>query len=310
MSDEVKTRNCTTMSEYEPNQAKPEKILTGYGTVRGAELKVLYENIATDTIISDIESRFGRPRGNEIETDHIDSCIRFLRTLDMIEENQDNHLTRINQDIFPDFNLSFEPRLLHHIQQQDGIQSHLAAIHDVSIDSTSSNRDEISRISVEELKINVERETDYDLEWREEKILMWANLLSPVGAISYSSKQDEILLNPCRGLLCELLSHHYMNHTNGDSLLAALEWIDNEFFPVFSKRAGQPILHKGVTDVFETLVEDGVLTITGMTDRTEVVNLPRQIDDTKTPADYSIEDAPDQPAYWYPLDRSERRCNP
>lgn len=310
MSVEARTQKCITMPEYDSNQSKPEKILTGYGTVRGAELKELYDNIATDTPLLDIQSRFGRPRGSDIETDHIDNCIRFLRTLDMIEENQDGHLNRINQDIFPDFNLSFEPRLLHHIQQQDGNQSHLAAIHDVAIDSTSSNRDEVSRISVEELKINVERETDYNLEWKEEKILMWANLLSPVGAISYSSKQDEILLNPCRGLLCELLSHHYINRTNGDSLLAALEWIDNEFFPVFSKRAGQPVLHTGITDVFENLVEDGVLTITGMSDRTEVVNLPRQIDDTKTPADYSIEDPRDQPAYWYPLDRSERRCKP
>lgn len=297
------------MSEYEYNTSKPDKLLTGYGTVRGAELKAIHTDIDANTPLAQIEERYGRPTNEGIETDHIDNCLRFLRSIDMIEQSGEDVLNPMNDDLFSDFEVSFEPRLLFHTRKQSDRQSHLAAIHEVAISELSSEDGYhgVRRVAVDDLVIAVERETDYDLEWREEKIKMWANLLAPLGAISYSSNHDEILLSPSRGILHELLSHHQRHRENSDSILSALGWIDEEFFPVFSRTGGQPAVHVGVADVLESLVEDGVLALTGMSDRREVVDLPTSIDNSRTPADYSIDDMPDQPSYWYPLDSSERR---
>jgi hypothetical protein len=309
MKDANKTLSYTPMSEYEYNPSKPNRLLTGYGTVRGAELKAIHTNINDLTPVSQIENEFGRPTRGGLETDHIDDCLRFLRTLDMIERSEQNVLNPLNERIFPGFEVSFEPRLLYHIRKQSERQSHLAAIHNIAIQEISSDEGYYGarRVSVDELVTRLRRDTDYDLEWREEKIQMWANLLAPLGAISYSSEHDEILLSSSRTLLHELLSHHQNHRGNGRSILAALEWIDEEFFPVFSRTGGDPAVHVGVADVFDSLVEDGIMTLTGMSDRTEVVDLPQSIDDSQTPADYIIEPAPDRPSYWYPLDRSERR---
>lgn len=296
------------MPEYQQNTGKPERLLTGYGSVRSAELKAIYEDIDEMTPRSQIEGRYGRPKGGSYETDHIDNCIRFLRTLDMVEQTGEDVLNPINQNLFSDFDLSFETRLLYHIRKQDGGQYHLAAIHDVAVEELGGeDHYGIRHVSVEDLVTEVRRNTDYDLKWREEKIKMWANLLAPIGAVSYGS--GDILITPSRALLHELLSHHQQYRNNGESLLAALEWIHEEFFPVFSRTGGDPAVHVGVADVFESMVEDDVLTLTGMSDRTETVDLPTSIDNTRTPADYSIAEAPERPSYWYPLERNERRVN-
>lgn len=297
------------MSEYEYNSSKPNKLLTGYGTVRGAELKTIYSNINDLTPVSQIESEFGRPTREGLETGHIDNCLRFLQTLDMVEQSEQDVLNLLNKSVFSSFQVSFEPRLLYHIRKQSGRQSHLAKIHEVAIRKISSDEGYygVRRVSVDDLVIKIDRETDYDLEWREEKIKMWANLLAPLGGISYSLEYDEILLSPSRAFLHELLSHHQTHRESGKSIVAALSWIDEEFFPVFARTGGDPAVHVGIADVFESLVEDGALSLTGMSDRSEVVDLPRSIDDSQTPADYTIESAPERPSYWYPLDRSERR---
>lgn len=298
------------MTNYEYNSTKPEKILTGYGTVRGAELKRIYQHILESIPRSEINTKFARPRGQELETDHIDNCIRFLRTLDMVVEENDV-VAPLNQRLFEDFEVSFEPRILYHIKQQTEKQSHLAAIHEIAIREISSGEDHYGarRVSVDELEVAVERNTDYDLQWREEKILMWANLLSPLGAISFSSSHDEILLSPSRVLIHELLYHHQENRSNPESLASALTWVDQNFLPVFSRVSGQPRVHSGIASVFESMVEDDVLSLRGMSDRTETVNLPMIIDQTETPADYSLQSAPKRPSYWYPLERSERRLS-
>lgn len=298
------------MADYEPNTSKPERLLSVYGSVRGAELKSIYTHVEPMTPRSQIEELFGRPRKSGLETDHIDNCIRFLRTLDMLEETEEDILSPINRDVFEAFPLSFEPRLLHHVRQQPERQKHLADIHEVAIRDVSSTTGYygVRRVSVDDLVVTVDRETEYDLEWREEKIEMWANFLAPVGGLSFSTENDEILLSPSRALLFELLVLHQDHRPKGDSILAAFEWIDEEFFPVFSRTGGEPAVHVGVADVLETLVADEALTLTGMSDRSEVVDLPTSIDDTRTPAEYSIEAVPDRPSYWYPLDRTERRC--
>lgn len=297
------------MPNYKYNTSKPEKLLTGYGTVRGSELKSIYTDIEPMTPLSQIENRFGRPRPSGLETDHIDNCLRFLRTLDMVEQTEQDVLDPMNRDLFDKFDLNFEPRLLYHIEKQTEKQYHLASIYRIAVQEISQDGGHygVRRVSVDDLVIEVDRKTEYDLEWREEKILMWANLLTPLGGISFSSDHDEILLSPSRSVLHELLFHHQRHRPNGDSVLSALEWIDENFFPVFSRMGGQPAVHVGTADVLESLVMDGVLSLTGMSDRSEVVDLPKSIDNSQTPADYTIEVSPDRPSYWHPLERSERR---
>lgn len=298
------------MPEYKQNSSKPDKILTGYGTVRGAELKAIYGDIGELTPRSEIEHWYGRPENGGYEVDHIDDCLRFLKTLDMVEQTGQDVLNPINVPLFADLELPFELRLLYHIRQQAGEQYHLANIHDVAIRDLSSDGGRYGRrrVGVETLVTEVRRQTDYDLTWREEKIRMWANLLGPIGAVTYSSEHDEILLSPVRGILHELLSLHQSHRSNGESLLAAFEWIDEGFMPVFS-RTGDTTVHVGIADVLDNMVNDGVLTLHGMSDRTEIVDLPTTVDDTRTPADYQIATVPDRPAYWFPLDLQETRLS-
>lgn len=297
------------MSDYKQNTEKPERLLTGYGSVRSAELKTIYEDIDEMTPLSQIEHRYGRPREGTYETDHIENCLRFLRTLDMIEQSGEDVLSPLNQGLFSD-DLSFEARLLYHIREQSGKQYHLAAIHDVAVEDVGDEgRYGTRRVSVEDLVTEARRNTEYDFKWREEKIEMWANLLAPIGAVSYVTERDEIYITPTRALLQELLTYHQQHSNDGESLLAALEWIHEQFFPVFSRTGGDPAVHVGVADVFESMVEDDFLTLTGMSDRTETVDLPTSIDNTRTPADYTIADPPERPSYWYPLERNERRLN-
>lgn len=300
------------MSEYQENTSKPEKILTGYGTVRSAELKAIYSDIDMMTPLTQVENRFGRPTPSGRETDHIENCLRFLRTLDMIEQTAQDVLNPINTDLFATEQFPFELRLLYHIREQSGSQLHLADIQEKAIRSPypDTGRYGIRRISVDDLRVAVERETDYDLEWRNEKIQMWANLLDPIGAISYSSSEDEILLAPSRKLVHYGLAYHQEHREASRSILSALEWINREFFTVFSRPGDTPSVHVGVADVLESLVADDALELVGMSDRSEEVDLPRQIDDTETPADYQVSTPPDRPAYWHPLERSERRLQP
>ena len=300
------------MPEYEPNESKPEKILTGYGTVRGAELKVIYQDIGESTLLTDIERRYGRPREGGYQTDHIHECLRFLQTLDMIKLTDEETLKLINTPLFTEFDLPFELRLLYHIRQQTGEQYHLAAIHDTAIMELVGDEGHYGnrRVTVGELVTEVKRHTDYDLTWREEKITMWANLLALVGVLSYSAEEDEIVLAPHRAPLHDLLTlhneHRQEHRQDGDGLLAALEWIHESFFPVFTRR-GDPTVHVGVADVMENMVTDGAISLKGMSDRTEVVNLPMVIDDTQTPADFDVGPAPKRPSYWYPLEMRETR---
>lgn len=299
------------MPEYEHNPSKPEKLLTGYGSVRGAELKAIYGDIGEMTPRSEIEHWFGRPKGSGYETDHIDDCLRILRTLDMIEQTGQDVLNPINVLLFGDFDIPFELRIMYHIRKQTEKQYHLADIHDVAVRefARDESRYGVRRLSVEDLVTEMKRETEYDLTWRPEKIEMWSNLLDPLGGISYATEYDEILLSPRRALLHELLAWHQRTNDDGKSLLAAFEWVDQDFFPVFSRLEGDPAVHVGVADVLANMVEDGVLELQGMSDRTEVVDLPMTIDDTESPADFQIEPAPDRPAYWHPLERNERRIS-
>ena len=299
------------MTEYETASGKPGAILTGYGTVRGAELRAIYEYIDEATPRSGVDKRFGRPKSDgSLRTDHVDDCIRFLQTLDMVEVTAQDVLRPLNSDIHPEF--PFELRLLHHIRRQEGEQYHLAHIYDVLVDMN------LRRVGLNDpnpglgdqdgLLYAVRNNTDYELTWREEKMRMWANLHAPLGAVSYSSDEDEIVASPSRGLLFDALSYYQAHGDDPNGIVAALRWIDENLLPCLADRPGTPKVHVGFADVLSNLEDDEAVTLRGMSDTEESVKMPRADQDTlETLSTFEVHTKPNRPAYWYPLERDERR---
>ena len=301
-----------TMPEYEYNDDKPEKLLTGYNTIRGAELKEIYRVLDQpgDVPVSALEDRFARPGTNSSSrnTVHVDRCLKFLCAVDMVEVSAQDVVSPMNRDVYPDIK-AFEPRLLHHIRQQQDEQYHLSYIFDVSVGLDRR------RIPEEELLEEVidDEARSFGLNWNEDNMRMWANLADPLGAISYLNRGDtnEILVSPTRGLLVDLLSWYQENGEDSDRFARALEWIDEEFLPMFSTRQGSvPTVAVGVADVLNNMENEGVLSLRAMSDTADVVELPRSDrEGSRNVATYSLEEVPDRPSYWYPLARSERRVN-
>ncbi len=314
MNNENGTNNYTNMSKIQRATGTPDKILTGYGTVRSAELKAIYTFLErlpdseAEIPLSGIESRFGKPiQDGGHDSSHIVDCIKFMHSLDLIERTAQDVIKPINRTLYP--SLSFETRLLYHIRSQSEDDKYqLAEVHDLLMSLTDTDHTNgFRRVSEDQMLERTRDKSRFDIRWTPEKVSMWANLLAPIGAISYSSEHDEILSSPTRVLLHELLSYHQINADDPEGILPALEWIHNEFIPIFYDVKGAPRLHIGVADTLESMVEDDVLELIGMTDVTQTVRLPKRIDKTAEPARFVISDAPDEPAYWHPLDRSERR---
>jgi len=300
------------MSEYTYNDDKPSKLLTGYSTVRGAELKSIYTFVGggQDVTETDIEERFGRPdfASGNTNTVHIDSCLRFLEAIDMIEISDTDVVSLTNDEFYPELE-SFEPRLLAHIRKQEGEQYHLSYLFDITA------KQDTRRCSLEELlEVAKGDETNlFDLAWREEKLRMWANLADHVGALSYLSGdgENEVMTSPARPLLGELLSWYNENGEDSKRFARAMEWIDSEFLGVFSESLNIPTVSVGVADVLANMVDDGVLTLRSMSDTEDVVELPMPNGGTRRISTFNIERPfPQKPTYWYPIDRNERRMNP
>lgn len=300
------------MPEYDYNDDKPEKLLTGYSTVRGAELKEIYRVLAGqgDVPRSAIEERFARPSAtsHDRETTHVDNCLKFLQAVDMVEVSAQDVVSPMNRGVYSDIE-AFEPRLLHHIRQQQGEQYHLSYIFDVAI---AQDR---RRIPEEELLEEVigDDSRSFALDWRAEKIRMWANLVDHLGAISYLNRGEpnEVLIAPTYSLLTDLLSWYQQNGEDPNRFVRALEWIDEEFFPLFSSRRGAtPTVSIGVADVLNDLESDGVLSLRAMSDTEDVVELPRSNrEENLNVATFEVDEVPDRPSYWYPLARNQRRVD-
>jgi len=78
------------MSELNRATDTPDKILTGYGTVRSAELKVIDEFLVEDISLSGVTKRFGRLSSSSTsgyESSHIEDCIKFMHSLDLIDRS-------------------------------------------------------------------------------------------------------------------------------------------------------------------------------------------------------------------------------
>lgn len=291
---------------YRYNANKPSAMLLGYGTVRGAELKEIHELLERqgEVPVDSIKDRFGRPSEDGQKTDHVRACLRFLRTVDYLEVTAQDIASRMNTGVYPEIS-SFESRLLHHIRQQTGKQYQLTYVNDVLI-----NQDQ-RRITEEELleAVQEDDQRNFDIQWRGEKIRMWANLMDHLGAISYSTELDEneIYVSPSRVLFHELLAWYAENGEDPDRFVAALKWIDKEFIPVFSDRPGVPTVNVAVADTLQGLVDDNVLSMNTMSDTQNVAEVPQQRGSSLKVSTYSLEESPVSMAYSHPLDRDERR---
>lgn len=300
------------MPEYEYNDDKPEKLLTGYNTVRGAELKEIYRVLDHQgkVPVSAFEDRFARPSADSStkRTVHVDRCLKFLRAVDMVEVSAQDVVSPMNRDVYPGIE-AFEPRLLYHLRQQPGEQYHLSYVFDVAVGLDRR------RIPEEELLEEVvdDDEQSFGFDWNSDNIRMWANLAEPLGAVSYLNRGEtnQVLVAPTRGLLLELLSWYQEHGDDPDRFARALEWIDEEFFPVFNVRHGSsPTVSVGVADVLNDMASEDVLSLRSMSDTEDVVELPRSSrEGSRNVATYTVEEVPDRPSYWYPLDRTERRVH-
>lgn len=295
--------------DYEFNNKKPEALLTGYNTVRGAELKAIYNILDTqgDVPVSAFEERFGRPNteNNDINTSHVDNCLKFLQSVDMIEVSAQDVVSKFNKDVYP--KLSFEPRVLYHIRRQTDRQYHLSYIFDVMTKQNSR------RMTLELLleEVNEDDSESFGLQWNTTNLGMWANLSDTLGVISYvnETEENEIITSPTRGLMYELLGWYNQYGDDSERLARALEWIDDEFFAVFYSRPGTPEVAIGVAEVLRNLEEEGALETRSMSDTEDVVNVARRKRGMEAVATFSVNDKPNRASYQYPLDRNKWRGN-
>jgi len=70
---------------YTPANTKPDKLLTGFISVRAPELKHIYTAIQSATSVDELVNKFGLPTANGPESDHIEDTVRFLNAVDLVE---------------------------------------------------------------------------------------------------------------------------------------------------------------------------------------------------------------------------------
>lgn len=298
------------MSTIEPGfhvyADKPTVLISGsYTTVRGAELReidAMLDQQGDDVPQSGFEERFARFDDGTRNTDHVDDCLDFLQTIDFIQISPQEVVSRFNSEAFSEF--SFEARLLFHLRQQSGRSRHLTYISEVLA------RMEKRRVSVGELLEAVQEDDaksySDDLSWTEDKIRFWANLLDPLGALSYTTgaEEVEVVASPTRALLAELISYYTIHAEDGARVVDCFSWIDEWFLPVFSERAGVPRVAVGVDDTLHSMEEDGVVDLLRESDSQSIVELPRA--NGRNISTLSIEEIPNTAAYEYPLNRITR----
>lgn len=297
---------------YTPANTKPDKLLTGFISVRAPELKHLYGAIQGATSVDELTNKFGRPTEDGLETDHVEETVRFLNTVDLVESPSGdirNTVERINEHQFK--GLPFEPRLLYHCNQQKGRQTHFAAIYPALLTegdrTVSAKRDDLRTI--------LKRKTDYEFAWKDEKIDMWLTLCEQLGLVTET--EDSIVLSPCRALFHDALilsptdtdkepNYDDVEVKNGE-FRRALDWINDNLFAVYEERAGTSRVHPAIADVLRNMEDDGVISLSSPGDSQNAVEIPPEdLDDDvrgkrRDATRVSIHSRPDKTAYQYPL---------
>lgn len=298
---------------YTPANNKPDKLLTGFISVRAPELKHVYRSIWEATSVSEVTGKFGRPTATGVKTDHVEDTIRFLNAVDLVESPSGDirsTVERINEDLFE--GLPFEARLLYHCNQQLDRQQHFVDIHRALMEeggrTVSAGREDIRTI--------LKRETDYEFSWTDEKIDMWVTLCEQLGLVSET--EDGIVLSPCRALLYDVLAlappssdtdPSYDVPVETGEFRRILNWIHENLFTVYLDRTGTPRVHPVIADVLRNMEADEVVTMSAPGDAKNEVKLPEEdLDEDsrgtrRSVTHISVHDRPDESAYQYPLDQ-------
>jgi|GEM_PF-1525438 len=299
---------------YTTANTKPDKLLTGFISVRAPELKHIYDAIQGATSVDELTEKFGRPTADGRETDNIEEVVRFLNAIDLVESPSGDirsTVERINERQFAE--LPFEARLLYHCNQQDGRQRHFATVYQAllteGVRTVSADRDDLRTV--------LKRETDYDFSWTDEKIDMWVTLCEQLGLISET--EDELILSPCRTLVYDALvvapidsnenpGYDEIEVENGE-FRRALDWINDNLFAVYQERAGTPRVHPSIADVLRNMEADDVIALSSPGDSQNAVKIPPEdLDDDvrgnrRDATRISISTRPAETAYDYPLNQ-------
>jgi len=303
---------------YTPASHKPDKLLTGFISVRAPELKHILASVQGTTSASEVASKFGRPSGSGLKTNHVENSLRFLNAVDLVESPTGDLLDtveRINDRHIE--GLPFEARLLYHCNQQDGRQSHFSDIHRALLSGGSrtvnASRDNIRKI----LKRETNYHADYDISWTDPKIDMWVTLAEQLGLVTET--KDGFILSPCRALMYDALLLAPTSSSDGpdyDNLIVdngeaqqMLNWINDNLFTIYEDRTGTPKIHPAIADVLRNMAEDGVVDLSAPGDSQNKVKLPPENlnDDSRGNRQdvtyVSVHSKPNETAYQYPLDQ-------
>ncbi len=297
---------------YTPADSKPDKLLTGFISVRAPELKHIYRAIQSATSVNELINKFGRPTTDGPESDHIEETVRFLNAVDLVESPSGDiksTVDRINGGLFDQ--LVFEPRFLYHCNQQGGRQMHFADVYRALL----AEKSRTVSASADDLRTILKRETDYNFSWTDEKIGMWVTLCEQLGLITET--EDDLILSPCRALVHDALvlapmssdedpEYDTIQVENGE-FRRGLDWINDNLFAVYEERAGTPRVHPAIADVLRNMEDDGVLSLSSPGDARNPVKIPPEnlADDVRgnrrDATRISISSRPDETAYEYPL---------
>jgi hypothetical protein len=301
-------------TKFTPADSKPDKILTGFISVRAPELKHVYNTIQGATSVDELTNRFGRPTAGGLETDQIHDTIQLLNAVDMVESPSGDikstvePINRRHHDGLP-----FEARLLYHCNQQKGRQTHFAAAYRALL--SEGTRTVSARL--DDLITILKRETDYNFSWTKPKIKMWMRLCEQLGLITET--EDDLVLSPCRTLLHDAL---VLAPTDADAdpeygdpevkngeFRRALDWIHDNLFSLYEERAGTPRLHPAVADVVRNMENDDVISLSSPGDSQHVVEIPPEDlnndarGSRRNVTRISIRARPQETAYQYPLNQ-------
>ncbi|MFA9427073.1 hypothetical protein [Natronorubrum sp. A-ect3] len=272
---------------------KPARDLVSYQSVRGAEVKAVFQAISEATPVSQLHSQFVKPSA-ESSTRSVDYTINFLQTLDFVDKPSDRTVEPIDGQPFED--LPFELRVFHHLKQQKQPQDHFARIHEVVVEQDMVLYDK------EDLLEDVKRELgDYPFDWNVQKIQTWYNLMSPFGLVSVRDNQD-VLTSPAPVVVYDLLDA-FTRREDTTQLRKALDWIETNFFGCYEDRGGIPRVHAGLDSTLDVLVADDILELSTPSDATYEVKIPSANADKAS--SFELGERPSTPAYSYPLESHE-----
>lgn len=272
---------------------KSDRDLVSYQSVRGAEVRAVYNAITEQTSMSQIHRDFVRP-SDDTRTKPIDYTVDFLCALDLCDRPSTRLVERIEGQPFSD--LPFELRVFHHLKQQSGPQDHFARVHEViaSTDTVFYDKDNL----LEDLKRELD---DYPFDWNIEKVQTWYNLMEPFGLVSVRDNQ-EVLTSPAPGVVYDLLEA-FSERDGSVRLVEALDWIEENFFSCYASRGGRPRVHIGLSQTLATMIEDGCLELRAVSDATREVEVPSLSADKVSR--FELDERPQTPAYEYPLSANE-----